>query len=177
MQLLTICQFSVCCLSCCLSLVASHAASDAADHVQYLMPRSHSGLCVRVHVRDFFCSNRYSNNEYCHLEGHMLKQNIKCLHKQAHVHKCVDECMHEQMSKWPNEWLTKPCIMAGIGELSRALLHVRTPGWADDEAQTPEDKPQVQRYRCARVTKYYAPVHQSVSPYSLPICTITHSTR
>ncbi|KAA6428351.1 MAG: hypothetical protein FRX49_01946 [Trebouxia sp. A1-2] len=33
------------------------------------------------------------------------------------------------------------------GELSRALLHVRTPGWADDEAQTPEDKPQVQRYR------------------------------
>ncbi|DBA73958.1 hypothetical protein WJX77_002142 [Trebouxia sp. C0004] len=33
------------------------------------------------------------------------------------------------------------------GELSRALLHVRTPGWADDEASTPEDRPQVQRYR------------------------------
>jgi hypothetical protein len=52
-----------------------------------------------------------------------------------------------------NEWLNKPRTMTAIGELSRALLHVRTPGWADDEAQNPEDRPQVQRYRCVTVTK------------------------
>ncbi len=64
----------------------------------------------------------------------------------------MDECMHAQMEERLNEWLTKAHTMAGIGELSRALLHVRTPGWADDEAQTPQDRPQVQRYRCAAVT-------------------------
>ena len=49
--------------------------------------------------------------------------------------------------------MNEPCTVTAVGELSRALLHVRTPGWADDEAQTPEDKPQVQRYRYATVVK------------------------
>ena len=49
--------------------------------------------------------------------------------------------------------MNEPCTVTVVGELSRALLHVRTPGWADDEAQTPEDKPQVQRYRYATVAK------------------------
>ncbi len=61
--------------------------------------------------------------------------------------------MHEQMEERLNEWLNEPCTMTAVGELSRALLHVRTPGWADDEAQIPEDKPQVQRYRYATITK------------------------
>ena len=144
-------------------MAASHAASGAADHAQDLMPGSHPQLCVHVYMHHFFCLNTYNNNGYCHPEAHMLKQKLKRLHKQAHMHKCMDECMHEQTLKWPNEWLTKPCTMAGIGELSRALLHVRTPGWADDEAQTPQDKPQVQRYRCATVTKFcYATVYRTV---------------
>lgn len=75
------------------------------------------------------------------------------MHKQVHTRKCMDEHMREQMEERLNVWLNEFCSTTATGELSRALLHVRTPGWADDEAQTPEDKPQVQRYRCATVTK------------------------
>jgi hypothetical protein len=32
-------------------------------------------------------------------------------------------------------------------ELARALLHLRVPDWADDEATTPEDKPKNQQFR------------------------------
>ncbi len=61
------------------------------------------------------------------------------------------------MSERMNERLN---VLCAAGELSRALLHVRAPDWANDEAQTPEDKPQVQRYRCYNISHSLHPLVQ-----------------